>query len=64
MKTKQQLYDLSQILQANQLTMVDQPRFDTILRHLDNIEKINGDVVECGCWKGGFSIMTPAELNL
>ena len=56
MKTKQELYDLSQELQANQLTMVDQPRFDMILRHLDNIEKINGDVVECGCWKGGFSI--------
>jgi hypothetical protein len=40
----------------NNITMVDHSRFHTILRNSDNIQKIKGDVVECGVWRGGMSI--------
>jgi len=36
--------------------MVDGDRFNTILRNFDNINKLEGDIIECGCWKGGMSI--------
>jgi O-methyltransferase len=38
------------------LSMVDGDRFNTILRNFDNINKLEGDIIECGCWKGGMSI--------
>ena len=40
----------------NNVTMVDHDRFHTILRNSENIQKIKGDVVECGVWRGGMSI--------
>ena len=40
----------------NNVTMVDHGRFHTILRNSENIQKIKGDVVECGVWRGGMSI--------
>jgi len=36
--------------------MVFDFNFETILRHYSKIKDINGDIVECGVWRGGFSI--------
>jgi hypothetical protein len=37
-------------------TMVFDFNFETVLRHYSKIKDINGDIVECGVWRGGFSI--------
>lgn len=36
-------------------TMVDPTLFCDNLKLLDNIKDLNGDIVECGVWKGGMS---------
>jgi O-methyltransferase len=48
--------DLVQDLIINNITMVDPDRFKTIFNHWDKIAKVEGDIVECGVWRGGFSI--------
>lgn len=55
-KNKQELIELSLEMRNKRISMVMEQEFNTVIRHLDNISKIKGDVVECGCWKGGFSI--------
>jgi hypothetical protein len=47
---------LIQEILASGLSMVEGDRFNTILNNFDNINKLKGDVIECGCWKGGMSI--------
>jgi hypothetical protein len=37
-------------------TMVFDFNFETVLRHYSNIKDVSGDIVECGVWRGGFSI--------
>jgi hypothetical protein len=38
-------------------TLVDQhERFNMLIRHYDSINKLDGDVIECGVWRGGMSI--------
>lgn len=56
MKNEKELLDLSIELQDKGYTMVWQQEYKTVIRNLDKISKIKGDIVECGCWKGGFSI--------
>ena len=38
------------------ITMVLPHCFETIIRHQNTIADLKGDIVECGVWKGGFSI--------
>jgi len=37
-------------------TMVFDFNFETVLNNYSNIKDVNGDIVECGVWRGGFSI--------
>lgn len=46
---------IDDILHAG-ITMVTRERFDTISRHTEYVNLLQGDVVECGVWKGGMSI--------
>ena len=56
MKTITTYEDLIQDLIDNKITMVRPDEFKTIFKHYENISKVEGDVVECGVWRGGFSI--------
>lgn len=38
------------------ITMVLPHCFETVIRHQNTIADLKGDIVECGVWKGGFSI--------
>jgi hypothetical protein len=38
------------------ITMVLPMCFETIVNHKSDIAKLKGDIIECGVWKGGFSI--------
>lgn len=51
-----EIQELIKELIQKKITMVNFREFQTILDHYDNILKIPGDIVECGCWRGGFSI--------
>lgn len=48
--------DLVEDIISNTVSMVHKDNFTTILTHKDTLDKIEGDVIECGCWRGGFSI--------
>jgi len=56
MKTTTTYKDLIQDLIDNKITMVRSEGFKTIFNNYDIISKIDGDIVECGVWRGGFSI--------
>jgi O-methyltransferase len=50
------MINLAQKMIDNGLTKVTLERFETILRHHDNIKLLDGDIIECGVWKGGMGI--------
>lgn len=56
MKVIKTYEELAEDLFENKITMVGPIAFSTVLRNFHNISKIEGDIVECGVWRGGFSI--------
>jgi len=40
----------------DKVTMVDDPRFRMMLKIVDDVKQLKGDIVECGVWRGGCSI--------
>lgn len=54
--TNEEIQILINQLINEKITMVENHRFQTVVRHFDTINNINGDIIECGCWRGGFSI--------
>lgn len=50
-----ELVTLKNMIIHNQITMVGEENFDIIIEHKQNIEKIDGDIVECGVWRGSMS---------
>lgn len=50
------MQDLIKNILDQGLSMVSTERFNTIVRHYDNINSISGDIIECGVWAGGMSI--------
>lgn len=40
----------------DKISMVNIDNFNLVLSNFNKINSIDGDIVECGCWRGGFSI--------
>jgi len=49
-------YQNDPTLEAPRVSMCQRERFDIIYRHYNDINKLDGDIVECGIWQGGMSI--------
>ena len=48
--------ELAQHLIQNKITMLWEELFDMPLRNFKKISSVEGDIVECGVWRGGASI--------
>jgi len=54
---------ISDIVDVNRFSMVSKPLFETVIRNYYNINSLQGDIVECGVWKGGYSIFLSHLFN-
>jgi hypothetical protein len=43
--------------------MVTEERFDLFMKYKNDIDKLDGDIVECGVWRGGMSIFLAKCFN-
>jgi O-methyltransferase len=56
METITTIEELVESLIKYKITMVSENEFNLIINNYENISKIDGDIIECGVWRGGFSI--------
>jgi hypothetical protein len=56
MKTITSYNELIDSIIEDKITMIWKEIFEMPLRHFDKINNVDGDIVECGVWKGGYSI--------
>jgi O-methyltransferase len=56
MKTITTYEELINDIINSKITMIEKEIFKMPLRHFDKITNIEGDIVECGVWRGGYSI--------
>jgi O-methyltransferase len=56
METINNYKELENSLRANNITMILDEGFRVVNLYKDHIEKLEGDIVECGVWNGGMSI--------
>tara|TARA_R110000823_G_scaffold271738_1_gene391135 strand:- start:39 stop:755 length:717 start_codon:yes stop_codon:yes gene_type:complete len=54
---------ISNIVDIDRFSLVSKPLFETVVRNYDNISKLQGDIIECGVWKGGFSVFLSHLFN-
>ena len=48
----------------DKVTMVDDSRFCMMLKIVDDVKQLKGDIVECGVWRGGCSIFLSKIFNI
>lgn len=63
MKTITTYEELIDDLYSNNVTMVHPSFINSILNFYPNISKVEGDILECGVWKGGVSIFLSHLFN-
>lgn len=51
-----EIQSMMDVISTEKLSQASHNGFHTVLRHHDRVSSISGDIVECGVWKGAFSI--------